>query len=413
MSSVKAKGGQIFPKWHGNFPKLVLTPRNVVEVYSAFDFSLDQRLRIVPMGQCSRINWLEAIDTPFISLKSSLFKKVVNFNRSNMSIEVESGYTLVDLDNFLQTYGLFFPLDPFDYKDLTVGGAYSTNAFGGLSAYYGTMQDLVIGVEVVTPSKKRIHFGAHVWKNVSGYDLRRFLIGSHGEFGFITKLIFKVFPRPLCVCKILAKGKDEKSIGDLIFLVLNRSVRAGSICIFASSLDAKIAKKGLLPTFSLSFMDSFDLSYMLVGRFEEQLKALSSLVELEKIKMPFSMQDNSVVEVCNIISSSSGYLFFISFNPDDCLYCIRFLSSLNIYGYLLYPRSGAGFFRVYFEDDAVLSDFQRRLVSCSGLKVRPLITDENLRASLSYKPGSALLGVLKGIKHIFDPSDVCGRGLYS
>ena len=40
-----------------------------------------------------------------------------------------------------------------------------------------------------------LNFGGQVMKNVAGYDVSRFLVGSEGKFGIILEITFKVFPK--------------------------------------------------------------------------------------------------------------------------------------------------------------------------------------------------------------------------
>jgi len=76
-------------------------------------------------------------------VKTSLMKDVFTFDRANLTIEAGAGMALSSLDAFLKEHGCFFPLDAFDLDALTIGGAYQTNALGGLSGSFGQIKDLV------------------------------------------------------------------------------------------------------------------------------------------------------------------------------------------------------------------------------------------------------------------------------
>ena len=46
---------------------------------------------------------------------------------------------------------------------------------------------------VITDNDAHARFGGENMKDVAGYDVKRLFTGSHGTFGAITTLIFKLF----------------------------------------------------------------------------------------------------------------------------------------------------------------------------------------------------------------------------
>jgi glycolate oxidase FAD binding subunit len=77
-----------------------------------------------------------------------------------------------------------------------VGGLLATGAAGPLKSSFGHMRDFCIGVQFVTTDGKVVKGGGRVVKNVAGYDLMKLLTGSYGSLAVITRVNFKVFPRP-------------------------------------------------------------------------------------------------------------------------------------------------------------------------------------------------------------------------
>jgi FAD/FMN-containing dehydrogenase len=77
-----------------------------------------------------------------------------------------------------------------------IGGNLSTNAGGINVLRYGTVRNLVLGLEVVL-SDGRIWNGLRsLRKDNTGYDLKQLFIGAEGTLGIITAAVVKLYPLP-------------------------------------------------------------------------------------------------------------------------------------------------------------------------------------------------------------------------
>ena len=90
--------------------------------------------------------------------------------------------------------GRRFPLSLASEGSATVGGLVSTNAGGTAVLRYGTMRDLVLGLEAVLPNGEVLNGLKRLRKDNTGYDLKQLLIGAEGTLGVVTAASLKLFP---------------------------------------------------------------------------------------------------------------------------------------------------------------------------------------------------------------------------
>lgn len=143
-----------------------------------------------------------------IALDTTGMNRVLAFDPLNLNLAVLGGMTLDAVNEFLsgQGKGFFLPLDPPLSGRATIGGIYAANSSGPLRLRYGTVRDQALGVRGADAMGREIGFGGKTVKNVSGYDLTKFFVGSAGSLGLITSISFRVQPLP-----------EAASLGDIIF----------------------------------------------------------------------------------------------------------------------------------------------------------------------------------------------------
>jgi FAD/FMN-containing dehydrogenase len=88
-----------------------------------------------------------------------------------------------------------FPLSLGSEGSCQVGGIVATNAGGINVIRYGTVRDLVLGLEYVRADGAVIHGLKPLRKDNAGYALRDLLIGSEGTLAVITAASFRLFAR--------------------------------------------------------------------------------------------------------------------------------------------------------------------------------------------------------------------------
>jgi glycolate oxidase len=180
----------------GFVPETVVFPATTKQVAQIIKTANEFRTPVIPWGSGSKQQvgpFLSATDT-MLCLKN--MNRIVDFDASNFTVQVEAGMVNGELQKQLAEHKLFFPLDPLYLETSTIGGEVATNATGPLRFMYGVTRDLVLGVTVVTPTGDIIHTGGKTMKNVAGIDLCKMYIGSWGTLGVITEAVLRLFPLP-------------------------------------------------------------------------------------------------------------------------------------------------------------------------------------------------------------------------
>src|SRR5207302_10369372 len=145
---------------------------------------------------------------------------VVEYEPADVTVSVEAGMTLDDLERVLGKHRQVLPLDPPGWRARTVGGVLATNASGPLRFRYGTARDLLLGVRFVQADGTVTWGGAKVVKSVTGYDVPKLLAGSLGTLGLIAEATLRLHPAPADTGSWLFTFDSGERAGDLLSAIL-------------------------------------------------------------------------------------------------------------------------------------------------------------------------------------------------
>ena len=131
-----------------------------------------------------------------IVLSMARMNAVRAIDPANLTITVEAGCVLQNLQAAAENAGFLFPLSLGAEGSCTIGGNLGTNAGGTQVVRYGNTRELCLGLEVVTAQGEIWHGLSGLRKDNTGYDLRNLMIGSEGTLGIITAATLKLYPQP-------------------------------------------------------------------------------------------------------------------------------------------------------------------------------------------------------------------------
>ena len=157
-------------------------------------------------------------------IDTTLMNHFLELDEENLTLTLEPGVLLMEIYQYVEPKGLFYPPDPGE-KTATIGGNISTNAGGMRAVKYGVTRDFVRGLEVVLADGTILELGGKSVKNSSGYDLKDMIIGSEGTLAFITKAILKLLPLPQKNVSLLVPFPSlAQAIGTVPLIVKSKAI---------------------------------------------------------------------------------------------------------------------------------------------------------------------------------------------
>ncbi|CAN5262895.1 FAD-binding oxidoreductase [soil metagenome] len=177
-------------------PLSVHRPATVADVGTLVKQQRAAKQGIYPVGGRTQLDFGLVPTKPGIALDMTALNKVIDYPARDMTITVEAGITLAELQAVLAKEGQWLPLDAPHPERSTLGGLVATNTSGPRRLGYGTLRDFVIGISFINDNGDEIKGGGRVVKNVAGYDLMKLHTGALGTLGVITQLTLKVRPKP-------------------------------------------------------------------------------------------------------------------------------------------------------------------------------------------------------------------------
>ena len=153
-----------------------------------------------------------------VVLSMTRMNAVRTIDPANLTITVEAGCVLQNLQAAAEQAGFLFPLSLGAEGSCTIGGNLGTNAGGTQVLRYGNTRELCLGLEVVTAQGEVLNGLTGLRKDNTGYDLRNLMIGSEGTLGIITAATMKLYPLPAAQLTAWAAVPSMQAAVDLLGL---------------------------------------------------------------------------------------------------------------------------------------------------------------------------------------------------
>ena len=195
-----------------SMPDVLINVVSTEEVSKIMKYAYDNTIPVVARGSGTGLVGSSTAIEGGIMICTKLMNHILELDENNLTITVEPGVLLMELQAYVEEHDFLYPPDPGE-KSATIGGNISTNAGGMRAVKYGVTRDYVRGLTVVLPNGEIEHFGGKCVKCSSGYSMKDLIVGSEGTLCIITQAILKIVPLPSESVSMLLPFKTmEKAI---------------------------------------------------------------------------------------------------------------------------------------------------------------------------------------------------------
>ena len=176
-------------------PDFVVHPGSSEEVAKVLKIANQHKIPVTPWGGGSGSQGGALPVYGGIVLDMKRMDKVIEIDTRTLSVTCETGINAQHLEWAVEKAGYSTMHFPASIACATIGGFLAHRGTGVLSTKYGKIEDMVMALEVVTPTGEIIET-LPVPRHASGPDLTMMFLGSEGTLGVMTKVTLKIHPIP-------------------------------------------------------------------------------------------------------------------------------------------------------------------------------------------------------------------------
>jgi FAD/FMN-containing dehydrogenase len=225
----------------------VLKPATTKQVAEIVRLAAQQGIGIVPQGGNTSYCGGATPDATGRQIIVSLERmdRIREVDPISMSISVDAGAILKNVQHAAATAGLLLPLSLGAEGSCRIGGNIGTNA-GGLSVVrYGMTRDLLLGIEAVLSDGTVVSDMCKLRKNNTGYDIKQCFVGSEGTLGIVTGAVLRLAPLPIRRATAWLKLATGAPLAELLALVRRESAELLTTFEFMTARSIALATEAM------------------------------------------------------------------------------------------------------------------------------------------------------------------------
>ena len=422
-------------------PDAVVLAQSTEDVSKACKILYENNIPIIPRGAGTGLSGGCAPICGGVVIDLTKMNHILRWDLENGLVHIEAGVLLADLAAACLERDMFYPPDP-GQRFAAVGGNVATNAGGMRAVKYGCTREYVRTLKVVLPDGRVVKLGGEPSKNSSGYSLLHLMVGSEGTLGIITEIGLKLIPKPKfqvslmgmfgdmvacirCVPAVKGSGLDPQS---LEFMPRSGVVRAEKFMektVYPAKSEGTDVGAYLLTTFDCRREEEMDeimeaaAEVMLEGGALDVLvfdnpNSMKTAWDVRRAVPESILETYDKVEECDIVVPTS----YIAEVVDYALSLTEEVG-LDIH---TYGHAGDGNIHIKLcangmeeQEFRTRSDKFLDLIYARGKGMNALISGEHGIGAVSVRRledyvGSDVMGLMQGIKAVFDPKGLLNPG---
>lgn len=417
-------------------PEALVKVLTTAEVSQVLKYAYEHDLPVVTRGSGTGLVGGAVATSGGIMIDTSLMKKVLDFDQSNLTVTVEAGMLLMELAAYCDQRGYQYCPDPGE-KSATIGGNISTNAGGMRAVKYGVTRDAVRALTAVLPNGEIIKVGSKVVKNSSGYDLKDLIIGSEGTLAVVTQATLKIIPKPEYAISILVPFATMSQAISTVPKIIGAKVTP--VAIEYMSCDTILfAEEYLGKKFPTHASDAY---LLMTFDSNTQEAAISDMHTIADLCLEEGALDVLLIDTeersASVWSARGAFLEAIKSSTDQMDECDVVVPRSAVADFILYTHevartvsmripsfghAGDGNLHVYIcrdkADDETWQDKKSKAFSMMYAKARELgglVSGEHgiglaKKEYLASTLGDTQIQLMKAIKRAFDPKGILNPG---
>ncbi len=224
-----------------------ITPRDEKDIVEAVTAaaSREQTMEIVGHGTKAGIGRASQTE---ITLDLSQIKGISLYEPDELILSAKGGTPVAEIEKLLADNNQELSFEPMDFDALlnvqagrgTLAGMIAANLSGPRRIKAGAVRDYALGVNAVSGRGEIFKSGGRVVKNVTGYDLSKFVAGSWGTLAVMTDLTIKVLPASEDAATVLVLGLDAAKAREAMSAAMGSSCEVSAAAHLPERAAAKI-----------------------------------------------------------------------------------------------------------------------------------------------------------------------------
>ncbi|GAB4537140.1 MAG: FAD-binding oxidoreductase [Pleurocapsa sp.] len=392
-------------------PIYLVFPQTVEILTAIVREAQQQQWGILVCGSGSKLDWGGSLKNIQLVVSTQKCHRLIEHAVGDLTVTVEAGMKLADLQAQLHLHHQFLPIDPIYPQSATIGGIIATGDTGSWRQRYGGIRDMLLGLSFVRADGKIAKAGGRVVKNVAGYDLMKLFTGSYGTLGIISQATFRTYPLPKSSQTLLLTGESD-AIAKATQTIRNSGLTPTAMDL-VSALICDRLNLGKQISVSIRFQTIAESITQQAEQIEAIARQLNLVVNSYRDRDELDLWKN-ISAIARIPDSESSITCKIGIIPSQAVDFLHHLTTItnNQTLAVIHGGSGIGQLQLSNEDLIVLKKLRSRLQQNNGF-LTVLTAPKSVKEQVDVwgYSGNALKA-MQAIKNNFDPQHILNPGRF-